>query len=223
MDTTQQLVPPGGYGYGSGIKSSLVKNKKTPSKTILQQRLAQLNKLYPHYVYKANAFASLFLVGGLAIIWEIDIFRKTFINPIVPFLLAIFTGVALTPLLRKTVDIYLYNPYNIGKVPLPFHLAFNTVSFGGMLALIFMWTNLHFAYKEKQILTLSIQSKGHLARSKNGCAQPLAVIQYKNAEKELIFPCETPIEKYDRVYVEIQRGLLSYDVITRQTLIQGQW
>jgi hypothetical protein len=92
-----------------------------------------------------------------------------------------------------------------------------------MLALIFMWTNLHFADKEKQILTLPIQSKGRLARSNNGCAQPYAVIQYKNAEKELIFPCDAPIEKYDRVFVEIQRGLLSYDVITRQTLIEGQW
>ena len=200
-----------------------MQNKKTPSKTIRQQQLALLSKLYPHYVLKANSFASLFLVGGLAIIWEIDIFRKSFINPIVPFLLAIFTGVALTPLLRKTVNIYLYNPYNIGKVPLPFHLVFNTVSFGGMLALLFMWTNLHFADKEKQILTLSIQSRGRLDRSKNGCAQPYAVIQYKNAEKELIFPCETPIEKYDRVYVEIQRGLFGYDVIARQTLVQGQW
>jgi hypothetical protein len=200
-----------------------MQNKKKPSKTIRQQQLAQLNKLYPHYVLKANSFASLFLVGGLAIIWEIDIFRKSIINPIVPFLLAIFTGVALTPLLRKTVNIYLYNPYNIGKVPLPFHLVFNTVSFGGMLALLFMWTNLHFADKEKQILTLSIQSRGRLDRSKNGCAQPYAVIQYKNAEKELIFPCETPIEKYDRVYVEIQRGLFGYDVIARQTLVQGQW
>jgi hypothetical protein len=200
-----------------------MKNKKPPSKTIRQQQLALLSRLYPHYVFKANPFASLFLVGGLAIIWEIDIFRKTFIDPTIPFVLAVFTGVALTPLLRKTVNIYLYNPYNIGKVPLPFHLVFNIVSFGGMLALILMWTNLHWAYKEKQILTLPIQTKGHLARSKNGCAQPYADIQYKSAEKELIFPCETPIEKYDRVYVEIQRGLFNYDVITRQTLIQGEW
>jgi hypothetical protein len=107
-----------------------VKNKKPPSKTVL------------------------------AIILEIDIFRKTFINPIVPFLLAVFTGVALTPLLHKTVNIYLYNPCNIGKVPLPFQLVFNTVSFGGMLALILMWTNLHWAYQEKQILTLPLQTKG---------------------------------------------------------------
>jgi hypothetical protein len=200
-----------------------VKDNKTSSKSIRQQQLALLNQQYPHYTFKANSFASLFLVGILAIISEIGLFRETFIDPLVPFALAVLTGLALTPFLRKTVNIYLYNPYNLGKVPLPFHLLFNIVSFGGILALIFMWTNMHFAFQEKQILTLPIFSKGHLARSKSGCADPYVAIQYKNAEKELIFPCETPIEKYDRVYIEIQKGLFHYDVITRQTLIQGQW
>jgi hypothetical protein len=200
-----------------------MKKPKPPAKSIRRQQLDLLNQRYPHYTVKANLFASLFLVGIIAIIWEIQLFRVTFIDPLVPFLLAVVFGLALTPLLRKTVNIYLYNPGNIGKVPLPFHLLFNIVSFGGMLALLFMWTNGHFAYKDKQVLTLPIESKGHLASSKNSCGEPYAMITYKNEEKELVFSCGTPIEKYERVYIEIQQGLFRYDVITRQTLVQGQW
>jgi hypothetical protein len=197
--------------------------KHTPSKSLRKQQLDLLNQRYPHYTIKANLFACLFLVGIIAIIWEIELFRITFIDPLVPFLLAVVFGLALTPLLRKTVNIYLYNPGNIGKVPLLFHIVFNIVSFGGMLALLFMWTNGHFAYKEKRVLTLPIDSKGHLAMSKNSCGEPYAMINYKNVEKELVFPCDTPIEKYDRVYIEVRQGLFRYDVITRKTLVQGQW
>ena len=104
-----------------------------------------------------------------------------------------------------------------------FHYLYNIVSFGGILVFLFMWTNQTINDKSKTVITVPINSYGHLAKSRRGCSEPYVHIIYKDKDKELIFPCGTEVEKYNSVYIEVAKGLFGFEVITNKTLIEGQW
>lgn len=88
---------------------------------------------------------------------------------------------------------------------------------------LFMWTNYHYPKQDKKIITTSVLSYGHLAKSKNSCGDPYVNIKYRDKEKQLIFPCGTEVEKYGQVYIETKTGFWGFDIITNKTLIEGQW
>ena len=104
-----------------------------------------------------------------------------------------------------------------------FHYFYNIVSFGGILVFLFMWTNQTFNDKSETVITLPIVSYGHLAKSRRSCGEPYAHIIYKEKEKELIFPCGTEIEKFSSLYIEVAKGLYGFDILTNETLVEGQW
>jgi hypothetical protein len=203
------------------------KKKKTyPNSRPLGYRkkaLAELKAKYPYYNLKSNLLGLLFLVGLILTIWEIYIYRVTFISVYVPLCIWILTGLLMTPIFRKTFNIYCFNPYTPERTPMFFHYFYNIVSFGGVLMFLFLWANQTFNDKSKRVITVPIVSYGHLAQSRRGCGAPYAHIIYKEKEKELIFPCGTEVEKYSSVYVETAKGLFGFDVITNKTLIQGDW
>ncbi len=188
-----------------------------------QKLLADLNEKYPNYTLKCNLLGGMFLVGLILTIWEINIYRVTLISPNLLLAIWISTGLIATPLMKKTFNIYCFNPVSPGRTPIFFHILSNTVSFGGVLIFLFMWTNQNFTNHIKNIITANVILYGRLAKSKNSCGEPYVHISYKNKEKELVFPCGTEIEKYSRVYIEVERGILGFDVITNKTLIEGQW
>jgi len=86
-----------------------------------------------------------------------------------------------------------------------------------------MWTNQKFCDKTKNVVTVPIVSYGHLATSRRSCGAPYANVIYENTEKELVFSCGTEIEKFSSVYIEVQKGLWGFNVITNKTLVKGQW
>ena len=104
-----------------------------------------------------------------------------------------------------------------------FHYFYNIVSFGGILVFLFMWTNQTFNDKTKSVITVPIISYGHYAKKRNSCGAPYVHIIYKDIDKKLDFPCDTPIEKYSSVYIEISKGFFGFEIITNETLIEGQW
>jgi len=188
-----------------------------------QKLLTELKARYPYYNLKSNLLGGLFLLGLSLTIWEIYIYRVTFISVYIPLSIWILTGVLMTPILKQTFNIYCFNPYTPGQTKMFFHYFYNIISFGGILVFLFMWTNQTFNDKSKSIITAQIISYGHLAKSRRSCGEPYADIIYKDEEKELVFPCDTEIEKYSRVYIEVAKGLFGFDVITDKTLIEGQW
>ncbi|HEY1872270.1 MAG TPA: hypothetical protein VGG71_14505 [Chitinophagaceae bacterium] len=199
------------------------KNPKVKQPNFRDRAFAEMCAIHPHYSIKSNVFGSLFLVGLGLIFWEIYIYRITFISVYIPIFIWLIPGIIITPFLKKIFNIYCFNPYTPGNTHMFFHYLFNIVSFGGSLMFLFMWTNQTFTDKSKNVLTVPIESYGYLAKSKNGCGEPYADIRYKDHNKELIFPCGTAIEKYHRVYIEVTKGLFGFEVITNQTLIEGQW
>ena len=200
--------------------------KKYPNVRPLGYRkkaLEELKAKYPYYNLKSNLLGSLFLCGLILTIWEIYIFRVTFISVYIPLSVWVLTGFFMTPILKKIFNIYCFNPYTPERSPLFFHYLYNIVTFGGILVFLFMWTNQTFNDKSRNVITLPIVSYGYLAKSRRSCGEPYAHIIYKDKEKELVFPCGTEIEKFSSVYIEVSKGLYSFDVITNTTLIEGQW
>ena len=135
----------------------------------------------------------------------------------------VLSGISINHLYKKTLNIYLFNPSSPGHIPTWLHYIYNIVSFGGIIIFLFMWTNYHYPNQGKIIITTPILSYDHLAKSKNSCGEPYVNIQYKNMNKQLIFPCGTEVEKYGQVYIETKKGFWGFDIITNKTLIEGQW
>ncbi|KAA5533551.1 hypothetical protein F0919_13505 [Taibaiella lutea] len=189
-----------------------------------KKALSELKAKYPYYNLKSNLFIGVPFLGGLFLtIWEINIYRVTFISVYILLSIWVLTGVLITPLFRKTFNIYCFNPYTPERSPLFFHFLFNIVSFGGIVIFLFMWTNQTLNDHIKIVKELPVVSSGHLAKSRHSCGDPYVNVIYKNQEKQLVFPCGTEIENYNNVYVEITKGLFGFDVITNQTLVEGDW
>ncbi len=201
------------------------KRRKPPIKPIGFRRKAldEMCAKYPHYKLKSNFLGALFFVGMILIIWEIEIYRVTFIKAKILTLVWLLTGVLITPLFKKIFNIYCLNPYTPGRSPIFFHVLFNTVSFGSILIFLFMFINQTFGSQYKTFITLPIQSYGHFAKTRRSCGQAYAHVIYKGEEKELVFGCDTKIEDYQSVQLEISTGLFGFEVITNQTLTPGQW
>ena len=188
-----------------------------------KKALEVLKAKYPYYNLKSNLLGGLFLCGIILTLCEIYIYRVTFISVYIPLSIWVLTGLLITPIFKKTFNIYCFNPYTPEKTSMFYHYLYNIVSFGGILVFLFMWTNQAFNDKSKTVITLPIVSYGHLAKSSRSCGEPYAHIIYMDKEKELIFVCGTEIEKFSSVYIEVTKGLYGFDVITNKTLIEGQW
>lgn len=201
-------------------------NKNNLNKRPLGYRkklLTELNAQYPRYNFKSNLLGGLFLLGIGLTMWEIHIFDLTFISLYIPLTIWILTGIIMTPVFKKTFNIYCFNQYTPGRTPLFFHIFFNVVSFGGISVFLFMWTNQSFSDKAKSVITLPIISYGHYAKKRNSCGAPYGHIVYKGLDKKIDFDCDIEIEKYSRVYIETSKGFFGFDIITNKTLIEGQW
>jgi len=188
-----------------------------------KKALAELKAKYPYYNLKSNLLGGLFLGGLLLTIWETYIYGLTFIPLYVPLSIWVLTGLVMTPIFKKTFNIYCFNPYTPERTPMFFHYFYNIISFGGILVFLFMWTNQIFCDKTKSVVTVPIISYGHYAKKRNSCGAPYVHIIYKDMDKKLDFPCDTPIEKYSSLFIETSKGYFGFDIITNQTLIEGQW
>jgi hypothetical protein len=203
------------------LMSSKKKNKTTSYLSYRRNLVIELKKKYPRYTLISNFLGLLFFISLCLIIWEISIFRRTIIPVYIPLAIWTVTGITLTPFFKRMVNIYILNPYSPGYLPIFWHLFYNIVTWGGLSVFIFMWTNEHFTNNTLQDITTSINAYRHLATDRRGCGEPYVDISYKEQNKELFFPCGTPVEKYRLVHIGIEKGLFGFDVIKNQTLKEG--
>ena len=105
-----------------------------------QQLIKDLCDRYPHYNLKSNLIGGLFLVGLILIIWEISIFRMTFISIYVPLSMWIVSGIMIKPFFKKTLNSHVFNPSSPGYVPAWLQYIYNFISFGGIIVFLFIWS-----------------------------------------------------------------------------------
>lgn len=154
----------------------------------------------------------LFVSAILLTVWEINIFRKTFISYYIPILLWVLPGLLVTPFLNKSLRLYedLKSSFWI--------FIFNIITWGGLTVFSFMAANYYFPDKDVFLKTFTVKESGKLAKGKNGCNHPYVRIEYKGATKELVFPCDTIIENKKTVDIVIKKGLFGFEIVSEQTL-----
>ena len=150
----------------------------------------------------------LFIASILLTVFEIDIYRKTNINSALPIFVWLLTGLVLTPLTGKLLKKY----YDTNSIFL--QIVFNSVTWGGLLIYSFMATNYYFSCDSSKTITTKIIKTGHLAKGRNGCGEPYCEVVIDNEEKQLVFPCDFDIEKYNYINLTIKKGLWGFDIIT---------
>ncbi len=163
-------------------------------------------------ITKENLIYGLTIISILLIIWQISIFRKTFISLQIPLYIMISLGLGIFWLFQSKISHFLNTSYNI------FWQAIQSVIiFGGTSMFLFMASNYYFASGTKKILNLDIVETGQLARGRGGCGNPYAIVTYNNTQKQLVFPCNAHLENLDKIKVVLKEGLFGYVVVKEMT------
>jgi hypothetical protein len=157
---------------------------------------------------KSNRLMSILTFASIIlIIWEMFIFRKTFINFFIPFSLFIIGGLLLFFILRKKIKYYIETEH--GLLSQVFH---GTVLFGGTLMFIFMFLNYYLPVNKIELIELKVIETGNLT-NRRGCDAPFAKVDYYGFEKQLVFPCNTNLNSANYIKVKLQKGLFGFMVV----------
>ena len=119
---------------------------------------------------------------------------------------------------RKTLNIYIINPDNAGYIPLFFHVFYNVITWGGLAFFLLVWTNETFANHHPFTIATKVLSAGY-SKNNEGCTVPYVLINLKHQQKKLSFVCGTHIEGFKTVSIQIEKGLLGFDVIKSYSLM----
>ena len=161
----------------------------------------------------SKLFGVIPLISIGLILWEITIYRLTFIPWGIPACIAIVTGVIMTPVLRKIID---------GIFPghsLMVQLLYNIVTWGGIVMFLFMWTNYQFAGSPHSKINAPFVKVDHLSRRRGvGEGQPYVTILYKGQEQHLLFDKGTNTDSCKSADLTLADGLFGYVVVVDKTL-----
>jgi len=150
----------------------------------------------------------------LLILWQISIFRKTFISVQIPLTIMIGGGLLVFFLFRSKVSFFIDTSYNI------FWQSIHAIIlFGGILVFSFMAANYFITLDSEKTLRLEVIKVGDLAKggSKYGssCAEPYAIVEYNNTQKQLVFPCNTDLKNTKYINVALHEGLFGFIVVKK--------
>jgi hypothetical protein len=155
----------------------------------------------------------LFFAGLILQVFAIGIYRNTIIDWKVTSIIWLFTGLISQRFTATILNTY-YRTTNYFM-----QLFFNVCSFGGMMAFCFLSINYYFNTEaQTEIVKTLIVKTGHLAKGRHGCENPYADVEIQNTTKQLVFPCDTEIEKYKFVSLTIRKGFLGFYIIADRKL-----
>jgi tetratricopeptide (TPR) repeat protein len=160
-------------------------------------------------VKNRNRIMSILTLGSLLlIIWEMFIFRKTFISFLIPLSILIVGGLIAFIALKDKIKYYNQNEHSVYL-----QAIHGIILFGGLLMFAFMGANYYFVNHKEIKLNLKVEETGRLARGRRGCGNPYAMVNYNNTQKQLIFPCNVKLENCSSVKVALKEGLFGFVVI----------
>lgn len=135
------------------------------------------------------------------------IFRRTFINILIPLSLFLVGGPILFFMFRKKIKYYVDN--ELGIFPQVFH---GTVLFGGVFMFVFMFLNYYLPVNKTELYDLRVVETGYLS-NRRSCDPPFALVDYYGFKKQLVFPCKTKIGNTKSIKVKLQKGLFGFLIV----------
>lgn len=155
----------------------------------------------------------LFVLSLGLVVWGIDIYRKTIIEPKYLFA-AVSTGTIFAAIILLFITRDFLNAF----------WTFVTAAAigGGTAYFLMLYLNKELADKELTTETFDILKTGNLARGKRStCGSPYAIIDFYGYEKELVFYCEyeKSIHKFSKVRLDFFKGFFDFPVVQSQALV----
>jgi hypothetical protein len=159
-----------------------------------------------------KGFYTMTAVLGLVLLaFEMLIYRRTIINPYIPFSIMLVVGSVAFYFNRQ----HYKKTYLLTGNFLPFVQHF--ISWGSLSCYIFMATNYYLADKKTTEYKFSIKEKNSMSGPKGHRdeRQPLVTIDYFSFEKELVFRYvdTDKVNKADSVTVVVRKGGLGFDIL----------
>ena len=161
-------------------------------------------------LWKACYTVTLF-IGMILIIFEVFIYRRTMITPIIP--ISIILGIGTVAFLLNKE--HYKATYSLNGNFYPFMQ--NIISWGFISCYIFMSLNYYFADPATQVHRFVIANKDSMPGTKGRRHErsPTVTFDYFNLKKELVFDYSDTdrILEADSVTVSIRKGALGFDVL----------
>jgi len=163
-------------------------------------------------------YTSMFFLGLLSIIWEVEIYRKTIIDWFIPTLIILFSGI-----LAFYIDFKKFKATNkyVGKELYLYSMMHYFVGFGFIVSSVFMLTNYYLSNSKNVIQTYKILDRTELPSGKSsGKSKPAFIINYKGKNKELVFYSEylDSLNYYKEIQLTSKKGFLGFDIIIQKKL-----
>ncbi len=162
----------------------------------------------------------IFLVGLIAISWEIRIYRQTIIDIKVLFGIIFIIGfLTMFLTLKDFKKLFKYSK----KTSLYFYAFIQSiVSWGFLACSIFMFTNYYLKSEGVKKQTFKIVERSSLSggRRNRDERKPMFKIMYEGELKELIFTHKyyEKMESYKNIELIVKKGFLGYDLLIDQKL-----
>ena len=162
----------------------------------------------------------IFFLGVILIIWEINIYRETIINWMIPFGIIMVVGIIAFILDFKNYK----NTYKYSGIGLYLYSAMHyVIGFGFIACSIFMLSNYYFADQNTRTESYKIIDRTWLPErvGKTGSEkQPVFTINYKGKRKELVFYSQfyEKMNSYNTVEFETRKGFFGFDILENKKL-----
>ena len=164
-------------------------------------------------------YPTIFFIGIFLMYFQIQIFRNTIINWLIPMLIIIAFGIIAygidfrnfkkTYFHYKTIKLYALINYFIG--------------FGFIACSVFMFMNYHLADQKSKKESYEIVERTFIrggTKYRIGEQQPVFTINYKGIKKELVFSHQyfEKMNQYKSIELETRNGLFGFDILENKKL-----
>ncbi|RNC86365.1 MAG: hypothetical protein ED556_08715 [Winogradskyella sp.] len=165
-------------------------------------------------------YPTIFFLGAILMIFQVEIYRNTIIDLIIPFGIVIIIG-----LLAFILDFKKYKmTYEYSGIGLYLYSTINyLIGFGFIACSTFMLSNYYFADKKVETQSYEILNRTYIqGTKKSGLSekQPVFKIKYNSDYKELVFASKyyETMDYYNIVEFDIRKGFFGFDILENKKL-----
>ena len=167
---------------------------------------------------KKIVYVIMFFLGISILIWEVEIYRQTFIDWKIPLIILIISG-----FLAFTIDFKNFKKtYNYKiKEAYFYSIFYYFIGFGSIICSTFLLINFYLSDPKIEKHSCVIVESSEISGGKGARkSQPTFIINYKGKNKELVFNSRYLWKKqfYSEVEIISQKGYFGFDVIIEQKL-----
>jgi tetratricopeptide (TPR) repeat protein len=164
---------------------------------------------------KSNGMYALTMTSFLLIIWEMFIYRKTFISVFIPITVWGLGGFLFFLFLNTRLKYY----KNAGT-PFWARAFHGTFTFGAMLMFCFMALNYYMPISEAKERNLKVIKTNRFGARRGRTGDPYVIALHDGVRKQLVFPNDADVHNCISVNVKMATGLFGFETVLSAELAE---